>query len=54
MSTNTYFGHKDRSNKGFIAKLKMVAAGISLQNRLKYIVNTKPSKLGLLMSIRGT
>jgi len=31
-STNTDFGHKDPSNKGFIAKLKMTSVGINLQN----------------------
>jgi len=31
-STNTDFGHRDLSNKGFIAKLKMTSVGINLQN----------------------
>jgi len=42
------------SNKEFIAKLKTTSFGISLQNRLKYIVNTKSFKLRFLMSICGT
>ncbi|MEN6291398.1 MAG: hypothetical protein ABFC34_12800 [Methanobacterium sp.] len=53
-STNTDFGHKDMSNKGLIAKLKMASVGINLQNWLKYFENTKPSKLRLLMLICGT
>jgi len=31
-SNNTDFGHRDLSNKGFIAKLKMTSVGINLQN----------------------
>jgi len=32
----------------------MVSVDLSIQNRLKYIVNTKHSKLRLLMLIYGT
>jgi len=31
-STNTDFGHRDLSNKEFIAKLKMTSFDINLQN----------------------
>jgi len=31
-STNTDFGHRDMSDNGFIAKLKMTSVGINLQN----------------------